>query len=79
MKSPKHQTSKSVIIVEDLPLDQKEAFYDWLSLEPIKTTPVDLQLEYERGHWVLLAYADDYDYWYTVCFNPCVKIMEDNG
>lgn len=62
------------MVVEDLPLDQKELFYDWLTG---RTTPVVIEEEIRRQKWVMCAYKDDYDYFYTVIFNPEYKIKDE--
>lgn len=61
MKSPKHQTNKTYVVCEDLPLDQKEVFYDWLTGV---TCPVIIEEEVKRQKWVLCAYTYDYNFWY---------------
>jgi len=60
-KSAKVKTDKDYIVVEDLPIDQKEVFYDWLTGV---VTPVVIEEEIKRQKWVMCAYTYDYSFWY---------------
>ena len=71
-KTPKVVLQKYYVVVEDLPPDQKDLFYDWLTE---KTTPVVIEEEIARQKWVMCGYAEDYDYWYDVVFNPATIIV----